>query len=90
MSACLIAWNENGDIVATLDGLFEGTKAVDLEASEAAGTRLKTYWNVSGAVASGTWPEQLGAEAHEYRVETGPGGRVVALIHRQTGVRRER
>jgi hypothetical protein len=56
VTACLIAWNENGDIVATLDGLFEGTKAVDLEVSEAAGTRLKTYWNVSGAVASGTWP----------------------------------
>ena len=45
MTACLIAWNENGDIVATLDGLFQGTKAVDLEASGAAGPALRLAVN---------------------------------------------
>lgn len=86
----LIAWNENGDIIATLDGLFEGTQAVDLEEREAAGVRLRTFWNVAGAVASGTWPENIGAEAAQYRVERGADGRVAALIHRETGGRRER
>jgi len=88
--ACLIAWNENGDIVATLDGLYEGPKAVDVEAREAAGVRLKTFWNVSGAVASGSWPEHLGVLAHDFRVEVGPDGRIAALVHRDTGVRRTR
>ena len=87
----LIAWDEGGNIVATLDEVRRDGAFLDVAAEEAAGVRLRTLWNVNGAVASGTWPESLGAAAHDYRVEIGDGlPMVVALIHRVTGERRER
>ena len=86
----VLAYGEDGRIIATLDGIFSDGEAVDLADHEASGGKLRQWWEVSGAIGSGTWPEQLGGEAHKYRVETGPGGRAVALIHRETGVRRER
>jgi len=88
----LLAWNQYGEIVATLDGVNDGARAIDLAEQEAAGVKLKTFWNVSGAVASGTWPEHLGAAAHDYRVEVSLGApaQIVALVHRTTGERRDR
>lgn len=90
--ATLIAYAEDGRIIATLDGIWRGVKAVDLEASEAAGDKLRAHWDVSGAVGSGSWPENLGAAALDYRVELDPAAphRIVAIVHRETGHRRER
>lgn len=92
MAAFLVAWNENGDIVATLDGLFLEGQAVDLLAAEAAGRKMRDLWLVAGAIGSGTWPTNIGGEAHRYRVELDPEQphRVVALVHRDTGERIER
>lgn len=90
MSA-LIAWDAGGNIVATLDEVRRDGSFLDIEASETSGIKLRTYWNVTAAVASGTWPERLGSLFHDYRVELGDGRpMVVALIHRETGERRER
>jgi len=86
----LIAWNEAGDILATLDGVWDGKDAIDLAVAELSGRKLRTYWDVPGAVASGTWPEHLGSRSAEYRVERAADGTIVALVHRQTGERRER
>ena len=89
MGAFLVAWNENGDIVATLDGLSVDGKFIDLLAAEAGGQKMRDLWLVAGAVGSGTWPVNIGGEAHRYRVELDPEQphRVVALIHRETGAR---
>ena len=89
----LIAWDEGGNIVATLDEVRREGAFLDVAAEEAAGIRLRTLWNVNGAVASGTWPESLGAAAHDYRVETSADGslpRVVRLVHRGSGLVRDR
>jgi len=88
----VLAYGEDGRIIATLDGIFSDGEAVDLADHEASGGKLRQWWEVSGAIGSGTWPEQLGGEAHQYRVELDPSQphRIVALIHRETGVRRER
>ena len=89
MSAFLVAWNEAGDIVATLDGLFMDGAYIDLLAAEASGRKMRDLWIVAGAVGSGTWPVNLGGDAHRYRVELDPDQphRVVALIDRETGER---
>lgn len=88
----LLAWDEGGNVIASLDGVVRSDGLMDLVAYEAEGNRLRTLWNVNGAVASGTWPEYLGASAHDHRVVVDPSApaRVVALVHRETGVRRER
>lgn len=89
MGAFLVGWNEAGDIVATLDGLFLDGQYVDLLAAEAAGRKMRDLWLVAGAVGSGTWPVNIGGEAHRYRVELDPDQphRVVALVDRETGER---
>ncbi len=88
----LLAYDEGGVVVATLDGVWSGVDPVDLEEHEASGGKLRRYWQVSGAVGSGSWPEYLGASAYRYRVELDPASplRIVALIDRETGARRER
>jgi hypothetical protein len=92
VSAFLVAWNEAGDILATLDGLFMDGAYVDLLAAEASGRKMRDLWLVAGAIGSGTWPTNIGGEAHRYRVELDPEQphRVVALVHRDTGERIER
>lgn len=99
MLSMLIAYNADGDVIATLDymvardGDGNATGLIDFEAHEAAGAALTDVWNVDGAVGSGTWPEWLGSRAHDFRVELdGPPARkrIRALSHRVSGQRRER
>jgi hypothetical protein len=90
--ASLLAYDEHGVVIATLDGIWSGADPVDLEGHEASGGKLRRYWQVSGAAGSGTWPEHLGADAHRFRVELDPAApqRIVALVDIATGERRER
>lgn len=77
MLSMLLAYNAEGRVVATLDYMVacdsDGTPRglVDFEAVEDAGD-IKQAWNVENAVGAGTWPEWLGARAHEFRVEVDP------------------
>lgn len=92
----LIAYDASGAVVATLDycvKLDEHREAVgllDFEAHAQAGGKLRELWIVSNATGSDTWPEWLGARAHEFNVERGASGRVTALVHRASGHRRVR
>lgn len=95
----LLAYDADGNVVATLDFVVaynpDGTARglVDFAATEEAGIELTNIWRSSKAVGSKSWPEYLGVRAHEYRVErNGPPGRrpIVALVHKETGERRER
>lgn len=88
----LLAYDRHGVVIATLDGVWSGADPVDLEGHESAGSRLRDLWQVSGAAGSGSWPEYLGASAYRYRVELDPASplRIVALVDRETGERRER
>lgn len=92
MATCLIAYDEFGRVVATLSGVWEGNTWVDLETAEASGIRLRSYWNVSGAVGSGTWPEALTGAPDRYRVDLDSAQplRIRALIDVETGARTER
>lgn len=99
MIGMLLAYDDAGDVVATLDYLVQYDDAgapvgiVDFESHEAAGGELTDIWRVAGAKGSKCWPEWLGARAHEFRVELeGPPGRkrIAALVHRATGRRRGR
>jgi hypothetical protein len=95
----LIAYDAAGDVIATLDRVVvygpagEAIGLVDFAAHEAAGGKLRDVWNVVGngvpASGSGTWPEFLGARAHDFRVERADG-RIVALVHKASGHRRTR
>jgi len=95
----LLAYNAAGEVIATLDclvlydakGRVRGL--VDFEAHERAGRALTAVWNVQGAVGSGTWPEWLGARAHDFSVELASAGvrpKIAALVHRTSGKRRMR
>lgn len=96
----LIAWNDGGEVVATLDHLVrveDGTVIglVDFAAHERAGGRLRDVWTVSNAVGSGTWLEWLSESAHDFTVELDPNpsparARIKALVHKKSGHRRER
>jgi len=95
----LLAYDGNGDVVATLDHVVARDDhgnvvgLVDFEAHEAAGAEHTDIWNVSNATGSKVWPEWLGGRAHEFRVElAGPPGakRITALVHRDSGHRRDR
>ncbi len=99
MIGSLLAYDVNGDIIATLDHLVARDAGgnvlglVDFSAIEEAGRELTEVWTVSGAVGSKVWPEWLGGRAHAYRVELeGEPGRkrIAALVHRDTAERRER
>jgi hypothetical protein len=69
------------------DGNVRGL--IDFDAHEEAGGRLTDIWKISNAVGSGTWPEWLGSSAHGFKVEL-QGKRIKALVHRDSGHRRER
>lgn len=108
MLSMLVAYDADGNIVATLDYMVARNEAgnavglLDFDAYEAAGGRLRDIWNVQGAAGSGTWPEWIGSKAHEFRVELEPrwkrstsrakrsDNRIRALVHKQSGLRRER
>lgn len=95
MLSMLIAYDAVGDVIATLDHMVarndEGDVVglLDFTAIEQAGTPLTDIWVVEHAAGSGTWPEWIGVRAHDFRVERA-AGRIVALVHRRSGHRRER
>ncbi len=89
----LLAYDATGTIVATLDYVVSKNDGgdviglVDFEAHEAAGGKLRDIWSISNATGSGTWPEWLGAGAHDFRVElAGADGkkRIAALVRKPT------
>jgi len=95
----LLAYDDPGNVIATLDHLIARDAAgtvtglIDFGAHEDAGGEHTDIWTVEGAKGSKVWPEWLGARAHEFRVELegAPGHkRIAALVHRQSGHRRER
>ena len=94
MLSMLIAFDNAGNVVATLDYLVardDSGKAVglvDFAAQEEQG-ELLDVWRVEGAKGSGTWPEHLGGRIHEFKVERA-NGRITALIHKTSGARRDR
>lgn len=99
MLGMLIAYDADGDVVATLDYMVakdaqgDAVGLIDFGAHEDAGGELTAVWTVESAVGSKVWPEWLGARAHDFRVERdGPPGRrrITALVHRASGHRRER
>jgi hypothetical protein len=99
MLSMLLAYDADGNVIATLDymvardGDDKVAGLVDFAAHEAAGAELTDVWTVGDAAGSKSWPEWLGARAHDFRVELeGPPGRkrIGALVHRDSGVRRER
>ena len=94
MLRMLIAYDNDGNIVATLDYMVaknengEVIGLIDFEEVERTGP-LTDVWNVSTAKGSGTWPEWLGARAHDFKVERS-NDRIVGLIHKGSGHRRDR
>lgn len=101
MLKSLIAYDSIGNVIATLahavakDESGNVVGLVDFEAHEAAGGRLREIWENDQAVGSATWPEWIGGRAHDFRVELDPApgnarARIAALVHKQSGHRRER
>jgi hypothetical protein len=92
---CLLAYDAAGDVVATLDYMVarddDGNVVglIDFAAHEDMGGRLRDIWEVGHAAGSGSWPEWLGARAHEFSVEL-DGRMIAALVHRRSGHRRLR
>lgn len=90
----LIAYDANGEVVATLDHVVARNEEghviglVDFAAQEEAG-ELLDIWRVPDAVGSGTWPEWLGSRAYDFKIERA-NGRISALIHKTSGARRDR
>lgn len=94
------------DYGTTRNDQGEVTGLVDFAAHEAAGGEHTDIWTVAfrysepdgtvldtAAKGSKVWPEYLGGQAHQFRVElVGPPGqkRINALIHKTSGHRRER
>lgn len=91
----LMAYDAAGNVIATLDYCLalnpDGTVRglVDFGAHEALGLALTDLWRVSGATGSATWPEFLGMQAHDYRVEL-TNKAATGLVHRGTGAKRDR
>jgi hypothetical protein len=94
MLSMLVAYDAEGNIVGTLDYMVaqdDDGNAIglyDFEAIEEEGP-LTRVWVVENAVGSGTWPEWIGGRAHEFKVERA-GGKISALVHKQSGHRRLR
>lgn len=103
----LIAWDKDGNIIATLSFLVardaldgDPVGLVDFVNHEKSGGRFRHdptdrpngVWNVPGAVGSGSWPEYLGARAHEFKVETDNrhSNPVRRLVHKDSKVVRDR
>ena len=95
MISSMLAYDADGNVISTLDHLVardtDGNVIGlhDFAAHEAAGGKLRAFWTVDGATGSGTWPEWLGPKVHDYRVEI-KDKRIVALVHKTSGHRRER
>jgi hypothetical protein len=96
---CLLAYDAGGRVVATLEHMVakndhgDVVGLIDFAAHEAAGGEHTDIWQVSTATGSKVWPEWLGGRAHDFRVElAGPPGakHIAALVHRESGHRRER
>ena len=94
MISMLLAYDADGNVIATLDHLVLSDEngvphgLVDFGAAEAAGIPLRNIWNVEGAAGSGTWPEWLGQRAHEFRVRRrayGDKTMIAQLVHRESG-----
>jgi len=96
MLSMLIAYDAAGTVIATQDYMVARDAAgnviglIDCEAHELAGGKLRDIWIQDGAIGSGTWPEWIGARAHDFKVELGPDRRIAALVHKVSGYRRER
>ena len=96
MLSQLLAYDAAGNVIATLDYVVakdaDGnvTGLIDFAAHEAAGGKLRDIWNIDSAVGSGTWPEWIGARAHDFTVDLGADTRISALVHKVSGHRRER
>lgn len=96
MLSMLIAYDPEGNIIATLDHLVardkdgKPTGLVDFDAHEAAGGKLRDVWDVQGASGSACWPEWLDARVRDFRVERDGQKRAVALVHKTSGHRRNR
>lgn len=79
MRSMLLAYDAEGNVVATLDYMVARNEAgdvvgmVDFEAHEIAGGELTDIWHNDAAAGSGTWPEWIGGRAHDFRVELEPG-----------------
>ncbi|HEX8977908.1 MAG TPA: hypothetical protein VF781_15490 [Solirubrobacteraceae bacterium] len=107
----LLYFDAQGNVRGTMDVLVNrdehgvGVGLVDFEAHELAGDRMRRFgvcrWNDSDgpwvdASGAASWPEFLGARAHDFRVELDPAppaparARIRALVHRTSGYRRER
>ncbi len=97
MLSMLLAYDADGNVVATLDYVVaydpdtgEALGLVDFEAVENDPARLLTeVWNASDAVGSGTWPEWIGTAAHDFKV-TRAGGKITELTHRTSNAKRSR
>ena len=97
----LIAYDADGNVVATLD-YWSSTTTIPTGRRWASSTSPPTRRRAAstptsgrshGAKGSKVWPECLGGRAHEFRVELdGPAGgkRIGALVHKESGHRRER
>jgi hypothetical protein len=91
----LVAYDAAGNVVAVqshmavrgVDGAVVGM--IDFETFEQQGNKLRGIWEVQLATGSGTWPEWLGSQTFDFRVEL-VHGRITALIHKVSGYRRDR
>lgn len=71
----LVAYKEDGEIIATLDfcvvrdndGNVIGV--IDFAETEASGTELTNIWRVDGAIGSGSVPEKMDSRIYNYKVE---------------------
>lgn len=96
MLSMLIAYDVAGNVIATIDSMLahdaDGnvTGLYDFAAHEAAGGKLRDFGDQQGAVGSATWPEWIGGRAHDFTVELDGAKRIVALVHKESGHRRER
>ena len=97
----LLFYDADGNVVGTLDYMVryddDGVPIglVDFEAHELSGGRLREIVEHGSAVGAGTWPEWLGASAHDFKVQVRPGAKggthlIRSLQHSRSGYRRER
>lgn len=92
----LLAYDGTGNVVATLDFMVvldekgNAIGLIDFGAHEDSGGKLRDIWNVSTAIGSATWPEQIGGRAHDFSVVLDGDKRIAALVHKQSEKRRER
>lgn len=101
LPTCILFWDVDGNVIGTLDYMVSYDEQgrplglVDFEAFELAGGRLREVAEHGRAVGSGTWPEWIGGQAMDFKVEVRAGGRggthmITALRHKVSGHRRDR